>query len=201
MSKAVYRSASCCVLAVTIMAGGCGKKPEPPKKSEPVRVMSAVSIVPRPMQVLPARHPGLWETSVREDGSDDVQTLQICIDSVTDIRLGLRGNDLGGDRCGPKSISRIDADSWKVMTTCQVSGGGTEAYSGTFSGDFATDYTMKLRVQTTGGAVPQMNRAANYIIESKRVGDCGPDQAPGDLTNDGVTVNLFEMEGHKAPAS
>ncbi|MBP2157728.1 MULTISPECIES: DUF3617 family protein [Asticcacaulis] len=161
--------------------------------------MSAVSVAPRPMQVLPARQPGLWETSVREDGSDDVQTLQICIDGATDARLGLRGNDLGGDRCGPKSISRIDADSWKVMTTCRVPDGGAEAYSGTFTGDFATAYTMKLRVQTTGAAIPQMNRVTNYIIESKRTGDCKPDQAPGDVTNDGVTVNLFEMEGGKAP--
>lgn len=162
--------------------------------------MSAVSIPPRPMQVLPARQAGLWETSVREDGSDDVQTLRICIDGATDARLGLRGNEFGGDRCGPKLISRVDADSWKVMTTCQVGDGSSEAYSGTFTGDFATAYTMKLRVQTTGAAVPQMNRATNYIIESKRIGDCGPGEAPGDATNDGVTVNLFEMEGQKAPA-
>lgn len=199
MSRTVYRSVFCCVFAVTAIAGGCSKKPEPPKKSEPVMVMSAVRISPRPAQTLPARQPGLWETSVREDGGDDVQTLQICIDRTTDLRLGMRGNDLSGDRCGAKTISRVDADSWKVMTTCQVPSGGAEDYSGTYTGDFATAYTMTLRVQTTGAAAPQMNRATSYIIESKRLGDCKPDQAPGDVTNDGVTVNLFEMEGHKAP--
>jgi hypothetical protein len=98
-------------------------------------------------------------------------------------------------------ISRVDADSWKVMTTCQALTGGTDAYSGTFTGDFATAYTMRLRVQTTGAPAPQMNRATNYIIESRRIGDCEPGQVPGDVTNDGVTVNLFEMEGRNTPAA
>jgi hypothetical protein len=41
----------------------------------------------------------------------------------------------------------------------------------------------------------------NYVIESKRVGACKPGQAPGDVTNDGVTVNLFEMEGRASPGA
>jgi hypothetical protein len=123
----------------------------------------------------------------------------MCIDGVTDARLSLRGNDFSRDGCGPKTISRVGKDSWKVMTTCSISTGGTDTYSGTFTGDFATAYDMTLRVQTTGAALPQMNRAVNYVIESKRVGDCKPGQAPGDVTNDGVTVNLFEMEGRAAP--
>ena len=194
MSRAAYRSMLCYGLAVAVTVTGCEKKPE-----KPVMVMSAVRVSARPVQVLPARQAGLWETAVREEGSEDVQALQICIDGVTDARLSLRGSDFSGDGCGPKTISRVDEDSWKVMTTCHAVGGGMDAYSGTFTGDFSTSYDMTLRVQTTGATLPQMNRTVNYVIESKRIGDCRPGQAPGDVTNDGVTINLFEMEGRAAP--
>lgn len=186
MVKAAFRSTICCLAIAAILLSGCGKKPE----EAPV---PATQTPPKSPEPLPIRAAGLWETTVRESGSEEVQTLQICLDAATDRRLGVMGTNLSGNNCGPRTVSRLGPDSWGLLAACTLPGGGSEEYSGSVTGDYAKAYAMKLRVQTTGAPLPQMNRVANYIIESKRLGACTEGQKPGDVISEGVTVNLFEV--------
>lgn len=197
MLQAVRRSCVGMVL-VGVCAGSvaaCHKKPQTPP---PAPVAKPVP----PSETLPARQPGLWQTTVTEQGSEDMpQILQICIDKLTDQHLGILGTDLSGDKCAQKTVRRLDDGSWGLLAQCSMGTGVTDEYSGSITGDYTQDYSMKLRAQTTNVSLPQMNRVTNYTVVSKRLGDCGADQKPGDVINDGVKVNLFDMSGIQPPGT
>ena len=169
-------------------------KPQPPAPTPPVKVAPA-----RPPAVLPARQPGLWATTVTEEGSEDTpQSLKICIDAQTDKHLGILGTDLSGDTC-KRTVSTTD-DGWGLLAECNMGTGGVDEFSGSITGDYASDFSMKMRLQVTGASLPQMNRVTNYTVTSKRIGECAADQVPGDVVvNDSIKINLFGMAGHGAP--
>ncbi len=196
MLQAVRRSVlSIAVFGAAVgLISGCHKKPAPPPAP-------AVKAPVKPPEFLPARQPGLWETTVTEEGSEDApQTLQICIDNMTDQHLGILGTDLSGDRC-VKTVSRLSEGGWGLLAECTMGPGISNEYSGSVTGDYVQSYAMKLRSQTTGSKLPQMNRVTNYVVASKRLGDCAKDQRPGDVINDGIKVNLFNMSGINPPGS
>lgn len=184
------------VVAGVGLAGltACHQKPKP---AAPPPV--AAPAPPKPAAVLPARQQGLWQTTVTETGNEDApQVLQICMDARTDRHLGILGTDLSGDTC-KKTVSKTD-DGWGVLAECNMGSGGVNEFSGSITGDYSQDYSMKLRLQTTGASLPQMNRVTNYTVVSKRTGACAKDQQPGDVINDGVRLNLFDMAGMSTPA-
>ncbi len=181
------------VAGVCAGLSGCHAKPKAPP---PAPVAAAPA---RPAEKLPPRQPGLWETTVTEEGSEDTpQSLQICIDAQTDQHLGVLGTDLSGDTC-KRTVSRTD-DGWGLLAECDMGSGGVSQFSGQITGDYSSDYSMKLRLQTTGASLPQMNRVTNYTVVSKRTGECAKDQMPGDvIVNDGIKINLFDMAGKGQP--
>ncbi|ESQ88594.1 hypothetical protein ABAC460_14985 [Asticcacaulis sp. AC460] len=169
------------------LASACGKKPEKPAEPQVQPVAP-----PRPQVHLPARTPGLWEMIITEEGSAEApQVVQICIDAETDRHLGLLGTDLSGDQCD-KTLSARDG-GWDVLAACDMGNGVSNEYSGSITGDYITAYGMKLRSQTTQGGTPQ--GVATYTVAAKRTGNCASGQAPGDVVNDGVQFNLFDMAG------
>lgn len=172
------------------LASACGKKPEPASQTQ-----TAPAPQPKPSVALPARTPGLWEMTITEEGSAEApQVLQICIDAETDRHLGVLGTDLSGDRC-QKTVSKSGDQSWDVLAACDMGNGVSNEYSGSISGDYTTAYSMKLRSQTANAGAPQVNRVANYTVAAKRTGSCASGQSPGDVVNDGVQFNLFDMAG------
>jgi hypothetical protein len=190
----------CAVMAALILPiTACHKKPETPPAPAPV-----VAPAPKPSQPLPARKAGLWQTTITEDGSaDPAQVIQVCLDAKVDQHLGILGNDLSGDSCTKTAYAAADGKSWELLAECQMGTGVVTQYSGSINGDYSRDYTLKVRSQTLGGNLPQMNRVTNYRVTSKRVGNCAKDQKPGDLVSDGVKVNLFDIAGQgntSAPA-
>lgn len=190
MSLTVRRPLVCFVVAgVCAGLGGCHPKPKAPPPA-PVVVTPV-----KPPVVLPARQPGLWQTTITEDGSEDTpQGLQICVDAQTDQHLGVLGNDLSGDTC-KRTVSKT-GDGWGLLAECDMGSGGTNEFSGSITGDYSRDYSMKVRSQTTGAALPTMNRVTNYTVVSRWTGACAKDQAPGDvIVNDGFKINLFDMAG------
>jgi hypothetical protein len=171
---------------------GCHQKPEEPP---PAAVVAPTPVVaPKPSPPRPPRKPGLWETTLSEEGSPEKpQVLKICIDALTDQHLGILGTDLSGDTCTTRTFSPQGDRSWGVLAECAMGAGVVTEYSGSLTGDFNSHYDMNVRSQTTGGS--QMNRVTNYVVSSKRLGACAADQKPGDVINDGVKMNLFGMAG------
>ena len=189
------------LLLASLVLAGCHKKPEePPPAAAPAPV-----VAPKPAPPRPPRKPGLWQTTVSEEGSaGSPQVLKICIDAMTDQHLGILGTDLSGDTCTTRTFSPQGEGNWGVLAECAMGAGVVTEYSGSVTGDFNSQYEMTVRSQTTGGS--QMNRVTNYVVSSKRLGACAADQKPGDVINDGVKMNLFGMAGVdrggvKAPAS
>ncbi len=185
-----------CLAAAGPFLALCACHPKP-KAPPPPPVVAAKPA--RPPETLPARQSGLWQTTVTEDGSEDTpQSLQICIDARTDRELGVIGTDLSGSTC-KKTVSRTP-DGWDLLAECNMGAGGINEFSGSITGDYSSDYSMKLRLQTTGASLPTMNRVTNYTVASKRTGDCAKDQQPGDvIVNDGFKINLFDMAGQGTP--
>ncbi|MDC7685095.1 DUF3617 family protein [Asticcacaulis sp. BYS171W] len=183
------------VVAVLSLLAGCGKKEKAPEPE--AAVVEAPKPAPKPMDVLPLRKPGLWDMTMSEEGSEaQAQTMQICIDAATEKQLGITGTDLNGDRCQKNTVSHLEDGSWGILAECNMGTGGTMEISGKITGDYTSNYTMTLRSQTTGAAVPHMNRVVNMTILSKRLGACKAEQKPGDVILPGdVTFNLFDMAG------
>ena len=178
-----------CAGAIT----ACHRQPPPPPPAAAMMARPAAAVAPA--QVLPARLSGLWSITISENGSADVpQAQQLCMDALTDRHLGVLGNDLSGDKC-TRTVSRTADGGWGIIAQCDMGTGGVDEYSGQISGDFTQDYTLKVRSQTTGAALPQMNRVTNYTVIAKHMGACAADQTPGDVVSDGVKLNLFDMAG------
>lgn len=150
------------------------------------------------------RQPGLWQTTVTEEGSEDApQTLKICIDPITDVQLGVLGTDLSASKCS-RTVSHMPDGSWGVLAGCEIGPGVRTEYSGSISGDYTQDYGMRIRAQTMGASLPQMSRVTTYVVASKRIGECTAGQRPGDVVdvgNEGVKFNLFDMSGVEPPVS
>ncbi len=196
--KITYAAAAFAVCAGVL--GGCHKAPPPPPAAASV---AKPAVAMAPAQVLPARQSGLWSMTISENNSPEApQVQQLCMDALTDQHLGVLGNDLSGDKC-KKTVSKTADGGWGIIAECDMGTGGVEEYSGQISGDFSQDYTLKVRSQTTGAALPQMNRVTNYTVLAKRTGACAADQRPGDVVNDGIKLNLFDMAGisRGAPAN
>lgn len=180
------------LLASLILLSACHKKPE--KAPLPAVVTPAPVVVPKSSPPRSARKPGLWETTLSEEGSPErPQVFKICIDALTDQHLGILGTDLSGDACTSKTFSPQGEGSWGILAECNMGAGVVTEYSGSVTGDFNSQYEMNVRSQTTGGS--QMNRVTNYMVSSKRLGACTAGQKPGDVINNGVKMNLFGMAG------
>jgi len=183
MSARPAYQAALAVLMLAMLAG-C-QKPKAP-------VAPAPPPPPPPLQPLPARVPGLWRTTLTEAGSAEApQTLEICIDAQVDARLGVLGNDLSGDAC-TKGYRPQGDGGLGFLAECHTGQGVVTEYSGSIDGDYTHDYTMKVRLQTTGA---NLDRVTNYEVVSKRIGACAKDQRPGDVSSGGVKLNLFDMAG------
>lgn len=191
-----YRTGRLVFMAgVTFAVAGCHKAPEKPSEQTAQAVSVAVPApVVKPSLPLPARTPGLWQTTVTEEGSaEPPQEVKICIDALTDKHLGILGTDLSGDSCNTKTFSPQADGSWGILAECTLAAGVVTEYSGSVKGSYKNSYEMNVRSQTTGGN--QMNRVTNYVVTSKRLGGCTSGQKPGDVINAGVKMNLFDMAG------
>ena len=172
--------------------GGCHKAPPaPPTAASAAKPAAAVA----PVQVLPARQPGLWSITISEDNSPDVpQVQQLCLDAVTDVNLGILPNELSGNLC-KETVSHTADGGWGLIAECHRGSAGVYEYSGQIAGDYTSNYSEKVRLQVSGAALPQMNHIAHYTVLAQRTGACAADQTAGDLITSGTKSNLFDLAG------
>ncbi len=181
------------VLALGVSAlTGCHKAPAPPPAAATLAKPAAAVA---PVQTLPARQPGLWSITISEDNSPDVpQVQQLCLDAVTDVNLGILPNELSGNLC-KETVSHTADGGWGLIAECQRGTAGVYEYSGQISGDYAHNYSEKVRLQVSSAALPQMNHIAHYTVLAQRTGQCAADQTAGDLITGGTKSNLFDLAG------
>lgn len=137
--------------------------------------LSFLAVAPVAAQSVPKRADGLWETmTITNAGRTGAKE---CIDASTD-RLVLQLTAVL--TCRNTDFKRT-ADGYQAGAKCS-SGGMTVDNRITVTGDFET-YARAEAVtnMTSADGDTGLNRTFSTAIETRRLGDCGPDLIPGDL--------------------
>jgi hypothetical protein len=136
--------------------------------------LSTLVACPAFADTLPARKPGLWETSMSAMPSMKVKQ---CIDEKTD-KLA-ESAAAPGATCTKREIRKV-ATGYEIESSCTISGINADT-TGLISGDFET--FIKIDLTTTIKGIPGMpaGTAQKSTIENRRIGNCEAGQKPGDM--------------------
>ncbi len=148
--------------------------------------MAAAALFPAVLQAedLPARKPGLWESSMTSADGKPPMVLKQCIDAATDKSL----MGMTGGLCGMK-WKRTGGDRIETETTCKM-GPITAAGKGIIIGDFNSSVRVETTTTTTASGegmpagAPKLNippTTQNMVVEAKWLGPCEAGQKPGDI--------------------
>jgi Protein of unknown function (DUF3617) len=141
---------------------------------------------------LPSRKPGLWEIKTTIEGRNPpTQVLKQCIDAATDAMTMSITGPLSAAVC-PKREIKSSGDSITVDSACTI-GKNTDTVHTEITGSFDSAYTMT--VKSDGADLP--GGTMTMTIAGTRLGDCSPDQKPGDIIlSNGRTFNILEAQKH-----
>jgi hypothetical protein len=162
-----------------------------------IAALSVLAGAPAAALDLPARKAGLWEVKMAFEGRNlPPQVLQQCIDAATDKMMGSLGSNLSQGMCSKQDVQKVGS-TLVIDSVCQI-GGMTTTSHGVVSGDFNSNYTVKVTSTRTGGpAIPgaPADGKSNMTIEAKWISACKPDQKPGDMIMaDGRKINIVDMQ-------
>ena len=155
-------------------------------------IMALVGTPPALAADLPSRKPGLWEIKTTIEGRNPpTQILKQCIDQTTDqMTLSIAG-PFSPAVC-PKREVKSSSDSITVDSTCTI-GKSTATAHAVITGSFDSAYTMT--VKSDGSDLP--GGTMTMTIAGSRLGDCSPEQKPGDIIlSNGRTFNILEAQKH-----
>lgn len=147
--------------------------------------LSALLAAPAAAETPPKRLPGLWETATITDAGRT--TARECVDERTDRLIR---QAMAGLTCRNDDFNRT-AEGLMAGAICR-SGGMTIDNKVVVSGDFATFARAEAFTVMTGlASEPGGQRRFRTAIEARRLGDCAPDQRPGDvILPNGKVINV-----------
>ncbi|MFD1702481.1 DUF3617 domain-containing protein [Methylopila henanensis] len=132
----------------------------------------------------PTRTPGLWETATITNAGRTMA--RECIDERTD-RIVRQATS--GVTCRNDDFKRT-ADGYAAGAICR-SGGMSIDNKVEITGDFATFARVSTTTVMSGLPGEAGPRTFTSAIEARRLGDCQPDQRPGDvILPNGTVVNV-----------
>jgi hypothetical protein len=141
---------------------------------------------------LPLRKPGLWEMKIARNGSGlpDL-TMQHCTDASTDKDMNNMVSPMAKQICSKQDVQKT-ATGYVADSVCSVAGGTMTSHA-EITGDFNSAYTVMATSHTDKG--PTNLRDITTKIEAKWLGDCKPNQKPGDIVMPGgFKLNLKDAE-------
>ena len=148
---------------------------------------------------MPLRKSGYWQQTMTAAGSKPV-TMSMCLDAATAATMSAMGSQTSASQCSENSFQRGLDGKMTFHSTCNLGTGGIVKSSGEITGDFNSEYTMNIQSETTGAAVPQMNRATTMTMTAKWTGECPPDVKPGDMVMPGgMKINMTTGAGAPPP--
>jgi hypothetical protein len=158
-------------------------------------IIAFVGMLPALAADLPSRKPGLWEITTAIEGGNPqtknppTQVLKQCIDKATDpMTLSIAG-PFSPAVC-PKREVKSSGDTITVDSTCTIGKTTANAHA-VITGSFDSAYTMT--VKSEGSNLP--GGTMTMTITASRLGDCSPDQKPGDIIlSNGRTFNILEAQ-------
>jgi hypothetical protein len=149
---------------------------------------------------LPARRPGLWELKLTLESLAAAKLPPViaehCIDAETDKLMNITGGSMRPDTCSKPDVQKVGS-TVVVDSVCQLAPGLTMRSHAVIAGDFSSAYTVKLTSKQEGPeGKPISGIPANeaMTIEAKRLGQCKPDQRPGDMIMAGRKTNVRDVQ-------
>ena len=141
---------------------------------------------------MPLRKPGLWEMKIAKTGSVlPEMTMQHCTDETTDKQMSTAFSPVAKEACSKRDIAKT-ATGYVSDSVCSV-GGVTVATHADIVGDFNSAYTVKSAAHSDKGAGGVHD--VTSTIEAKWLGECKPDQKPGDIVMPGgFKMNIKDAE-------
>ncbi len=137
-------------------------------------------------QDMPARKPGLWETSM-DTGRSDAQLMSLCVDAVVEAKAREMGAGTMGNVCSQHSTRR-DGATITSDSVCQVGSRQVTSHSvTTITGDSAYTTVMKSHFDPPmqgAGADQTMTQSAKWL------GPCPADMKPGDMMINGMKMQM-----------
>jgi hypothetical protein len=137
---------------------------------------------------LPLRKPGLWEMKVVKVGSDlPSVTMQHCTDATVDKDMVDSISPLIKRVCSKKDVQKT-ATGYVSDSVCTIAGATVASHSD-IVGDFNSAYTVTTKAHLDKG--PDSVRDTTTEIDAKWLGECKPDQKPGDVVMPGgIKINV-----------
>ncbi len=135
-------------------------------------------------QDLPARKPGLWETSM-DSGKSDATVMSACIDAAVEAKMRELGEGTKAGMCSQNSSHR-DGNTITSDSVCKFGSRQVTSHSViTMTGDSA--YTMVIKSHYEP---PMQAGAADQTTtqSAKWLGPCPADMKPGDMMVNGMKM-------------
>jgi hypothetical protein len=141
---------------------------------------------------LPTRKAGLWEMKVAKVGAVIPEmTMQHCTDEATDKDMINTVSPLAKQICTKQDVQKT-ATGYVTDAVCSVAGVSMTSHS-EISGDFNAAYSVTTKSHLDKG--PDSLRDTTTKIEAKYLGDCKPNQKPGDIVMPGgFKLNVKDAE-------
>ena len=139
----------------------------------------------------PNRKPGLWEQRVQL--GQVAQLSQVCIDAASDRKLGWAGQQPSDTPCEAAKVTPTPG-GWTFTSTCRMGEAGLVTSRGTANGDFGSSYKVDVVTTTSGAAAPEMNGTRRFSMEAEWKGPCPAGMKPGDMTVNGMKMNLLSLQ-------
>lgn len=136
---------------------------------------------------LPIRKAGAWAVTIDANGVS--MTAEHCSDAATDKKMQAVGQGMLGGSCSKNEVKRTSG-GYLVDSECTF-GGSTMISRADFKGDFSGSYEGTI---TATFEPPFLGQTASTTkMRAKYMGPCPSGRKPGDITTEGVTMNINEM--------
>jgi hypothetical protein len=144
---------------------------------------------------LPTRKAGLWEITMKSEGSPTTTNMQQCTDEATDKAMNTMFNGPGQSVCTQQSLQK-SGNTITIESTCAI-GNMKTASRAVFVGDFNSAYTVQVASKSEGTIMPGMpaNGESKVSVEAKWAGPCKAEQKPGDMVMPGgIKMNIADLQ-------
>lgn len=145
---------------------------------------------------LPIRKAGLWDIKMEHEGTKlPEMTIQQCTNEAVDREFTSEFAPAAKHSCSKSDIQKT-ATGYVSDSVCTVAGTTVTSHTET-SGDFSSDYTVKVTSHSEGGKLGA--RDSKMTISAKWSGACKEGQKPGDVVMPGgFKMNVRDLERMKA---
>jgi|GEM_PF-6018627 len=140
------------------------------------------------------RRAGLWRQTVVRDGrATPFGSMRVCVDAVTDAKMTMIGDAVGGSRCKSEAAKQPDG-SIKFHSICSFGHAGLIDSQGAVWSNFSSTYRLHAESDVRGSLYSPLNGSHATDVTASYVGPCPSDMSPGEIIiGPGLKVNLNRL--------